>query len=150
VKRLKDQSIARKALVLGIVPTLCAVLLVLLASMFAIYLQSRISIVQDLRTESAIVAANVAAPLLFNDQPAAQDTVDAFRAKNNIASVCVFDLTDRVFASFVQDSGVCQPLTQSADGGRLVFVQPIEQGGRHVGTVRVVGNYSRLYLWMRR
>jgi signal transduction histidine kinase/ActR/RegA family two-component response regulator len=153
VAGFKDQPIARKALILGLVPTLSAILLVVSLSMLATYVQARASLVQDLATESAIAADNVSAALAFSDHKAAQDTVNAFRAKGNIEAVCVFDASGRLFASFVQSAGACPAEWRPPDskGSKIEQDQPILlAGSRRVGVVRAIGNFSRLYGWMRR
>ena len=152
MKGFKDQPIARKALVLGFVPTLCAVVLVALLSMLATYLQARTTLVEDLETESAIVAENVSVALAFNDKEGAADTLVAFRNKDNIEAVCVFDVKGQLFASFVQGSGVCpaQQGTSIAARTSPLYDHPVMFGARLVGVVRLVGNFSRLYAWMRR
>src|ERR1043166_1399477 len=108
MRRVEDQTIANKALLLGLVPTLAAVALVLFASMLSTYLRARDSQQQDLETESAIVAENVSPALAFHDPHAAADIANAFRAKDNIDAVCVFDDNAALFASFVQNGGTCE------------------------------------------
>jgi signal transduction histidine kinase/ActR/RegA family two-component response regulator len=150
MKGFRNQPIGRKALVLGLVPTACAIALVVILSTLATYLQARGSQTQDIETDAAIVAENVAAALAFNDKNAADDTVDAFRAKNNIASVCVFDAAGDLFASFVQGSGACPANRQERTEGILVVERPVMVAAREMGAVRVVGNFGRLYTWMQR
>ena len=152
MKGFKDQPIARKAFVLGFVPTLCAVVLVALLSMLATYLQARTTLLEDLETESAIVAENVSAALSFNDKEGAADALVAFRNKNNIEAVCVFDVKGQLFASFVQASGACPAQQGASIAARTspLYDHPVMSGARQVGVVRLIGNFSRLYAWMRR
>jgi signal transduction histidine kinase len=152
MKAFRDQPIARKALILGVVPTVATILLVILASIISTYYQARINMVRDLEAESALVSDSVSAALAFNDQKTAGDTLRAYRSKTNIDAVCVFDSASRLFSSFERVSGRCVPPIAgvAADAAALVSEHVVTIGSRSVGMVRIAGNYSRLYAWTRR
>ena len=147
----KDQPIARKALLLGVVPTVVAILLVILSSMLATYVQARTNMVRDLEAESGLVADSVSAALAFNDQKSAGDALRAYRSKTNIDAVCVFDVAGRLFSSFERVPGACAPLASNGfNPSAIVGEQQVVIGNRSVGIVRVSGNYSRLQAWTQR
>jgi signal transduction histidine kinase len=150
VTAFKDQPIARKVLILGMVPTVTAILLVILASMASTYFVARANMVRDLEAEAALVSDNVGAALAFNDQKTAGDTLRAYRSKTNIDAVCVFDNAGGLFSSFQRVPGLCSPPSAAIDQSTILREQPVSMGNRSVGRVRVAGNYSRLYAWMGR
>jgi signal transduction histidine kinase len=149
---LKDQPIARKALILGVVPTVTAILIVILSSIISTYVTARANMVRDLDAESALVGDSISAALAFNDQKTAADTLRAYRSKTNIDAVCVFDTQGQLFSSFQRVSDRCAPPGSNiaVDAGAIVSEQTVTIGNRSVGLVRVAGNYSRLYAWTRR
>jgi signal transduction histidine kinase/CheY-like chemotaxis protein len=150
MKPFRDQPIARKALILGVVPTVTTILLAILASIISTYYQARINMVRDLDAESALVADSVSGALAFNDQKTAEDALRAYRSKTNIDAVCVFDSAGRLFSSFERASGRCNPPVAGATAAALVSEHAVTIGNRTVGMVRIAGNFSRLYAWTRR
>ncbi len=80
MKPFKDQPIARKVLVLGVVPTVVAIIVAIVASTLATYHQTRTNLVRDVDAESSLLADNLSAVLAFNDRKAANDTLGAYRA----------------------------------------------------------------------
>ncbi|MCC7415716.1 MAG: response regulator [Acidobacteria bacterium] len=146
---LSDQPVARKALALGVVPTVAAIALVMATSTATTYLQVRRSQEQDLQTDAAIVAENVSAALAFGDRGAAGETISGFRAKSNIEAVCVFDSTGRLFVSLVQGAGACPDDQSTPAAAAFAYERPVALDGRQLGTVRLAANGFRLYVWMR-
>ncbi|HTL02360.1 MAG TPA: ATP-binding protein [Vicinamibacterales bacterium] len=148
----KDLPIRRKALLLGLVPTVTAILLVILSSIVATYIQARTNMLGDLQAEAVLVTDNVSAALAFNDQKSASDTLRAYRSKTNIDAVCVFDSAGRLFSSFERVPGRCASPSYGAlsNGPGPVYEQTVMLGNRSVGMVRVAANFSRLSAWTRR
>src|SRR5690242_13678905 len=107
-RAFRDQPIARKALILGVVPTICALVLASAASFGATYLTARREAFQDLTTQASIVAENVSAALAFNDRKTAADTVGALHAKDNVESVCIYDAAGAIFAAFGRTGSGCE------------------------------------------
>jgi signal transduction histidine kinase/ActR/RegA family two-component response regulator len=148
----RDQPIARKALILGVVPTICALVLASAASFGATYLTARREAFQDLTSQASIVAEHVGAALAFNDRKTAADTVRALRAKDNIESVCIYDATGAIFAAFGRTGSGCELtlLARLRDRGNGILVQhQATVGQRTVGTVVITGNLSHMFAWLR-
>jgi signal transduction histidine kinase/CheY-like chemotaxis protein len=151
-RRFRDQPIARKALILGVVPTICALILASVASFGATYLTARRNAFQDISSQATIIAENLSAALAFNDRQTAADTVRAIRAKDNIDAVCVYDAQGRIFTSYTQAEAGCGPTLAAQiqhPGTGLVVKRDAVVGQRVVGTVIVTGNLSHLVAWMR-
>lgn len=152
LQSFRDQPIARKALILGVVPTICALILASAASFGATYLGARRVSFQDLTTQAAIVAENVSAALAFNDRQTAADTVKALRAKDNIESVCIYDAAGNIFAAFGRTGSGCELTLASRlqDRGNGILVERAATvGQRTVGTVVIAGNLSHLFAWLK-
>ena len=140
MKLFKDQPIARKAL--------------LLASSHDQRNHSRDLGVQlphvrrgqpvALEAESTLLADNVSA-VAFNDKESIRGTLAAYRTKTNIDAVCVF-ITKRPAVRRLKEPPACVP-----HGRPMAIASSCASGGhggaRPVGTVRVTGNFSRLYSW---
>src|SRR6478735_12523875 len=98
--RFQDQPIARKALTLGLVPAVCALILVVVALGTAAFYSLRSNLEQDGTSLVAIVADNMSAALLFDDPATASQLLHALRANGNVDRACVFDAAGRLFASY--------------------------------------------------
>ena len=154
MKPFRDQPIARKALTLGLAPTLCSLLLVSIASVTATYFTARGNTTRDVgragrhrrrqrrrrRWRSTIDAS-------------ATETLRLLRGRPNIDAACVFDANGSLFASY---RGRRRPLRRAGD--RRPRADPADRSschGRSPSTAatsdRVVieGNLSLLYAWMR-
>jgi methyl-accepting chemotaxis protein len=152
MKAFNDQPIARKALILGLVPTLSALVLVSIASVTATYFISRRNTTRDTDVQTALVADGVGAALAFNDSAAAIDTLRALSGKTTIDAACVYDSSSALFASYVPPGGMCGASLAAqlrAPNQSIVVSRPVIANGRQLGTVVIIGNLSRLYAWTR-
>ena len=158
MKPFRDQPIARKALTLGLAPTLCSLLLVSIASVTATYVTARANTTRDVSAQAAIVADSVGGALAFADRRAAADTLHLLRGRPNIEAACVFDANGGLFASFAEGRDQCDALA-AEDSSRprrpmlvsrsILVSRPIIVNGRRLGSVVIEGNLILLYAWMR-
>ncbi len=150
--RLQDQPIARKALLLGIVPTVIAILLVIALSFAGTYVQVRNNVVADLDAEAALIADNVGVALAFNDRNTAAEMIRGYRGRATIERVCIFDGEGQLFASFTRTGRGCAARLADASTapGEITREEVALVSSRLVGTVRVTGNLGRLSAWMHR
>ena len=65
MRPFRDQSIARKTLTLGLVPTVVALVVAIVASLVSTYLTARRNQRADVESQAHVVADNVAAGLAF-------------------------------------------------------------------------------------
>jgi signal transduction histidine kinase/ActR/RegA family two-component response regulator len=152
MKPFRDQPIARKALTLGLAPTLCSLLLVSIASMTATYFTARGNTARDVDAQAAIVADSAGSALAFDDRASATETLSLLRGRPNIDAACVFDASGSLFASYPQGDDRCDRLltaTARGSSGSIVVARPVTANGRHLGSVVLAGNLSLLYAWMR-
>jgi signal transduction histidine kinase len=145
--RFRDQPIARKALTLGLAPTVCALLIVTGAFGVAVFVTLRANLVRDSDALVAIVADNVSAAVGFNDPKTASELVHSLRAKESIDRVCVFDANRKLFASYTaagQSCGSTDLESVAPDSRTIVFTRPVAVGDRRVGSVELVTNTRAL------
>jgi signal transduction histidine kinase/ActR/RegA family two-component response regulator len=151
MKPFRDQPIARKALILGVVPTFCAILLVSVASVTATYFTARSNTVRDLDAQAELLADSVSAALAFDDPGSVTETLRTLGARPNIDALCVFDSNQALFASHTVPGEPCDA-TVGANAPRdrsIVVTRPVTANGRRLGSVVITGNLSLLYAWTR-
>jgi len=152
MRPFKDQPLARKALTLGIVPSVCAVTLLAVASMWATYYRAQRNLPIDLEAQAAVLADNLSSAVELNDRASAASRLGALRVRSNIDAVCAYGADRQLFASYYRSDLHCDPVLgeQSAAGSSpMVRDHVILAGDRQIGTVRVVGNLGRYYEWLR-
>jgi signal transduction histidine kinase len=151
MRPFRDLPIARKALTLGLVPTVFALVVAIFASLINTYIIARRNQHIDVEAQATVVADNLGAGLTFGDKPVVDQIVGALDVRANIDMVCVYDKTGRLFSHF-QRAGFSCPSTWPATTPATVpvAVQHAMAGSEPVGTVFIQGNYSGLFIWMRR
>lgn len=86
-----DLSIAPKALVLGIVPTILALLVFTLSSLAAAYVLAHRNLVGDLNSQATVLAETIEAAISSGDRHVVEQTVAALQGHPRIDAVCVYD-----------------------------------------------------------
>ena len=151
MRPFRDLPIARKALTLGLVPTVFALIVAIFASLLTTYILARRNQHIDVEAQSAVVADNVGAGVSFGDKAVVDQIVGALRIRPNIDMVCVYDEAGRMFSQFHRARFVCPEKWPAATPATVpVAVQHAMAGGKVVATVLIQGNYSGLFAWMRR
>jgi signal transduction histidine kinase/ActR/RegA family two-component response regulator len=148
IRSFRDQPIAHKALLLGITPTLCAVLLVTVAFLVSTFFSVRSRVRRDIETSAAMIADNVEAALAFSDRKTAYEAMTAVHQKPNIDRVCVFDARGQLFAWYTVAGETCTSSTGAIvppGSTQISIFEEVRKGPRHLGTVRVIGNLHELY-----
>jgi signal transduction histidine kinase/CheY-like chemotaxis protein len=145
LNRIRHRSIARKLTLVNMLVT--AVALILACSAFSAYdlYRFRAAIVGSLSTISQIMGSNIAAALLFNDQPAAGHTLSALTASPHVLQAQIYTSQRKLFASYGRDSQAQGLLLPSIPFSRkqthrfaqkqLALVNPILFGGKLIGFV---------------
>lgn len=144
----KDLPLAKKALTLGVVPTICALFLASIAFIVAAFNVARDNIIRDAEAIAAIVADNVSAAIAFNDRRTASELLNALKAKPEIDLACVFDGDGRLFAAYMAASRACADAAGESDrsaDGSIVRTRRVFVGGRPIGDVRVTANLDAVY-----
>lgn len=145
----RRRSLSRKALLLGILPALGALVLVSLSSYAVTWVLGQQQLQEDFDALSAIVRDNVAASLAFDDPATAKQMLGALQATPHVRGVCVFDDAGQLFAQYVSREFWCaSSLAAQPTGTPVTHVQRVQVGSRPVGTVVLVGSTRRFSLWM--
>ncbi|MGE5501155.1 MAG: ATP-binding protein [Ignavibacteriales bacterium] len=98
--------------------------------------------VREATVEAHILGATASAAVVFQDQPAAQEYVNALQANPEIEAVGVYDDAGNLIAGYSR-GGAALPHTLRGpappvfEGARLVITEPMNQAGNVVGTVRI-------------
>ncbi len=123
--------------------TATGVLLLLLAGAFMVTHNERSyreTKTQQVDAQAAILASTVAAALVFNDQKAAQEYVDALEVDPEINQVAVYDANGSLFVGFSRNRDELFPArinvgAHQVDNDRLAVAIPVKQGAATVGAV---------------
>jgi len=151
MRPFRDLPIARKTLTLGLVPTVFALLVAILASLVTTFIMARRNQHIDVESQASVVAHNAGAALTSGDKRAVDGIVEALDERPNIDLVCVYDRVGQLFSHFQRIGFTCPaswPATTAA--GAPTAVQHAMASNQAVGTVYILGNYSALFAWMRR
>ena len=149
MRRLRDLPIRRKLTVIGVWTSMCALLVISIVFLFTTYVVVRQSVRSDLIAQAAIVADNSTAALSFVDADAANETLEALRAKPSIDLACVYDRDGALFAQSSRDATVC-PARAPSDLDEITFdtvreARAIMLGPRRIGTFYLVGNLDEVW-----
>jgi signal transduction histidine kinase/CheY-like chemotaxis protein/HAMP domain-containing protein len=122
----------------------CAAFIAFDTVIFRRELSERITVLAD------AIGNNCAAAIDFNDLKAAEESLAALRADNNIVSACVFSRDGQVFAVYQRDgaSPFVPPIRRDAGqkftSAQLQVFRPIEQQGVTTGTIFVASDLKDL------
>jgi signal transduction histidine kinase len=126
--------------------TLVGALALLVAGvLIAVYAENiyRDRLHRDLDAQAQVLAATVSAALVFDDQPAAQEYVNALGANSDIEAASIFNTRGERVARFARP-GADKPsyrevlaARQPRGGGASVIAPVVEQDGQKVGLVDI-------------
>jgi methyl-accepting chemotaxis protein len=98
---------------------------------------------RELSSQADILAASIAAPVVFNDAKAAQEYLNAVEVNPRIVMAAVYGRDGALFASYLRP-GTASPLPAQAqalgshyEGDELTVLTPVREARRQVGTVLV-------------
>lgn len=143
--RFANLPIARKALILAMVPTVIAILVVGVASLAVSYLLARQNLARELDAQSRVLADTLSAAVAFDDRQVATQTVSAMRTHWRIDAVCVYDEAGQLFVSNTNPGVECTR-SRSPDAA-IAFPsiqRPILVGDRKRGDVLITGNLNNV------
>jgi signal transduction histidine kinase/CheY-like chemotaxis protein len=145
--RFQDQPISRKAIILGLVPAICALAIASLAYLASTYLSIRNNTIADINASAMMIADSVDVALGFQDTTTANALARALREKPNIDRGCIFDAEGRYFGGYVQHGPPC-PASLTAvpalQRSQVLAVQTVTAGNKPIGTVRIIGNLDQV------
>src|SRR5688500_15218760 len=97
MRPFRDLPIARKTLMLGLVPAIFALVVVILASLLSTFMTARRNALNDIESQAMVVADNTGAGLAFGDRQVVDEIIGALDVRPNIDTVCVYDKAGTLF-----------------------------------------------------
>jgi len=151
----RDWPIQRK-LTLVIMVTCGAVLLLAFALLGSYQIfKFRETLVGNSTVLADLLAKNTQAALTFQDQGAAQQTLQALQADSNVTSACLYDARNARFATYSRSAGqIFFPDKPGPDGHQfesssLVVYRPVTLNERRIGTIYLQTSLQGLYEQLR-
>ena len=151
-------SIRTKLLTINLV-TMSAVLLIVMGALLGNgFVSGRTAMLEDLRAQASMIAANSTATVVFNDSRAATEILSALRASPAVKEAALFNEERQFFAGYRRDSGDAEififPLEIAKDhvfsAVYLDLYQKVIHDNRQVGTLYLRADLAPLYqrlLW---
>lgn len=148
IRKAVKRSISRKFM-LAVLATTCAALLVSGAAMLAYDIQTyRTTWVNDLATQSDILAKVSLPALEFNDPKAAQENLAQLKARPNIFAAAIYAPDGKLFAAYGREKSISvdMPRPSKRDGfnitgNRITLFKSIARNGETIGTVYLGAQY---------
>jgi len=148
MKAFKDQPIARKAVILGLAPTICALVIAGIAFILSVYVSVRRDIVNDIAASASMVADSTNLAVSVRDSKTISELAAALRERTSIDRVCVFDGAGEYLGGYARSGEAC-PRAIARDvslrAGQVHQMQDVYIDSRRVGVVHVVGNLDQVY-----
>jgi signal transduction histidine kinase/ActR/RegA family two-component response regulator len=148
---IRDWPIRRKlTLVIMVVCGLVVLLACLLLGVYQIY-KFREGTVRETTLLADILAKNTQAALAFEDEAAAQQTLEALQVDSYVTAACLYDGKGAPFAKYIRDGGqTLFPDHPAKDSHHfeidsLVVTRPVMLNNRQIGTIYLQTSLDGLY-----
>jgi signal transduction histidine kinase/CheY-like chemotaxis protein len=143
-----QRSISSKFM-LAVLATTCTALLVASAAILFLDVQSfRTAWVNDLTTQSEILARVSMPAVEFNDPKVAQENLEQLKARPAIHGAAIYAQNGALFAKYTADKGgavtippVPGPDGYTINGGQMTVFKSLARNGETVGTVYLQANF---------
>jgi signal transduction histidine kinase/CheY-like chemotaxis protein len=148
MKAFKDQPIARKAVILGLAPTICALVIAGIAFILSVYVSVRRDVVNDIASSASMLADSTNLAVSVRDGKTISELAAALRERTSIDRVCVFDVGGEYLGGYARPGEACPsaaPRDVPLRAGQIHQTQDVYIDNRRVGVVHVVGNLDQVY-----
>lgn len=151
---LRDQKIGSKLLAINLITVSASMLMLAVCITIIAFNRDRNDLIQDISTESHILAENLTASLVFNDTESAQKLLEALRWSSPIKQVEVFDQQGKLFSKYPLNAPPVleETNTLSSYFSIVSIQQPINIGNQQVGMIKIHASlhqiYSQLYTFL--
>lgn len=113
------------------------------------WMSSTTSLRDRLSTLADVVGQNSTAALVFNDQPAAVEVLQALRSEPPIVSACLYDLSNHLFAEYRRDSDspACpanRAQLSTFERKHTAVVRPVHRENDLVGTLALTSDLREM------
>jgi signal transduction histidine kinase len=130
-------SIRYKLLAIAMITATLSLLILAAAFIFYHTYVARTSLQRELTAAAEIIGRNSTAALLFGDRKAAEETLEALRARPDIIGASIENAQGEVFARI----GSAAP---ASPGGTMTVAVPVENNGERIGRIRLWSSLDRL------
>ncbi|MDY6933380.1 MAG: ATP-binding protein [Spirochaetota bacterium] len=112
MRRFSEISI--KAKLQWIIILTSIIVLCIAYAMFAVHdlITFRSKMIENLSILAEVIGANSAAPLIFNDKKAAEETLEALKADPHIISAYIYNIEGKLFAKYYRDKSKSDPSSE--------------------------------------
>jgi uncharacterized membrane protein affecting hemolysin expression len=145
MRRFRSFSIRAKLIAMVMVTTCAA--LAFAGGALAVFevISHRRTLAKELSTIAAILAENSTAALAFDNSQDAESVLAALASQSNVVSGCLYATDGTLFASYLRPhtGASCpppQPEVAGFQGPSYIHYKPVEQAGKALGTLRLVGS----------
>ena len=149
-----ERSIRQKLTMMGILASGTAILLACTAFLTYELFAYRGDMIRSLFTQAEIVGTNSASAILFNDEPAAAETLAALKAEPHIVSAGIYTRDNRAFATYghsdkQQAAALRERFADHAEGhwfesDGLILFRKIVFKGEMIGTVYIQSDLEEM------
>jgi len=149
-----ERSIRQKLTMMGILASGTAILLACAAFLTYELFAYRGDMIRSLFTQAEIVGTNSASAILFNDEPAAAETLAALKAEPHIVSAGIYTRDNRAFAVYGRSDkqravALRERFADHADGhwfesDSLILFRKIVFKGEMIGTVYIQSDLEEM------
>ena len=154
MRAFRELSIRQKLTMMSILASGTAILLACTAFLTYELFAYRGDMIRSLFTQAEIVGANSASALLFNDEPAAAETLAALKADPHIVSAGIYTRDNRAFATYghsdkQQAAALRERFADHADGhwfesDGLILFRKIVFKGETIGMVYIQSDLEEM------
>lgn len=151
----KKVQIRHKLIIINLFTTGIAFLIAGAALLLNEWVSFKDSLLSNLTAQARIIADNSTAPLVFNDQKTAEETLGALKASANIVYALVYDKDGALFAAYRRagSPGYATPAPHGKEGhsfadNHLDIFQGIVLDGEMIGSVHIRSDLEQLHALM--
>ena len=151
MKWLRDISIKRKVTLVILFTTLAVLSLACMALLASDIITFRANMAQNMTVLANVLARNSTAPLSFQDENAARETLSALSAEQHIIGACLYGKDHIRFGDYTRPgSSVAFPSEPPPDGHHfehddLELSGPVMLGEKRIGTIYLRADLEGIY-----
>lgn len=149
MKVLSSNSFASKITTVVLLASSVAIGTLVMALLVFDWMSSTTLLRDRLVTLADVIGQNSTAALVFNDQPAAGEVLQALRREPPIVSACLYDLSNHLFAEYRKDSespscSQTKPEPAAPSHKYSIVIRPVHHENELVGTLSLTSDLHEL------
>lgn len=154
---LRRQPIATKLKALNLLTSGIVIVLASLLLLLAQYFFFNRSLLDNTRSQAAMISENLSAAMMFSDHKAAQEIIDSLHATTDIEIAAIYDQQNKLFVSYYRDTenrteqsvpSLAPQPGHAFSFNRLTLAQPIKLPGKLLGTIYIQADLHSVHVWL--